>query len=416
MPLFAKILIVGFLIVGSYFFYERSRLNQTAKITYQTATAEKGTLITTISASGSVSSTGNIDISTSVSGTVSEVYAKNNDALQKGQEIATISLDSTSAQKQASAWSSYLSALNSLKSTEQNKASLELQVLKDQQTTLSTQKDVDYKDTHPVNSATGTGYTELERQIIDSARAQAQKSLEISTAKLNSYQVSVDAAKASVASSLASYQQTSNIIYAPADGVLSNFSLITGQAIAATIGTISPTSSQTQISVNISEIDAVKVESGQKVTLTFDAYADKTFTGKIMSIDTSGAVSSGVTNYPAIILMDKTDLKIFPNMGVSATIITSVKDSVVLIPSSYIQTQNEQTIVKVQKNGKITDVLVELGDANDTQTEIISGISAGDTVVTALSTTNATTNTNQSSIFGSFGGNRSGGAIRIPRD
>jgi len=427
LPLFLKILIIGGLVVGGYFFYQKNKLNQTAKTEYQSAIAEKGTLINTISASGSVSSTGNVDITTSISGTVREVFAKNGDTLQKGQEIAEIILDETSTQKQTSAWSSYLSALNSLKTTEQNKSSLELQVLKDQQTTLSTQKDVDYKDTHPVNPTTGTGYTELERQIIDSARAQAQKSLEISIAKLNNYQATLDAANAALSASWESYKQTSNIIYTPADGILSNFSLVAGQAITATsnssgtttsqsIGTISPTNSQTQISINLSETDAVKVEPDQKVSLTLDAYSDKTFTGKVLSIDTSGSVSSGVTNYPATILMDKTDLKVFPNMGVSATIIVSVKSNVVLIPSSYIQTQNEQSIVKVQKDGQIKDVAVELGDANDTQTEIISGINEGDTIATIVSATSSSSSStiNETSIFGSFGSGRGGGGM-MPR-
>jgi len=69
---------------------------------------------------------------------------------------------------------------------------------------------------------------------------------------------------------------------------------------------------------------------------------------------------------------------IYPNMAVDASIITTVKDNIVLVPNAAVQ----GSTLRVMKNGKLTSVDVTVGLSNDTQTEIVSGVSDGDTVVT----------------------------------
>ncbi len=170
--------------------------------------------------------------------------------------------------------------------------------------------------------------------------------------------------------------------------------------------------------MNLTEIDVPKVTIGDKTTVTFDALSGKTFAGKVISIDTVGTVTSGVTNYPAVIALDTANTQILPNMSATANIITATKDNVMLIPSSAVQTQNDVSAVRVMKNGKVSEVTVEIGLSSDTQTEIVSGITEGDTVVSSVtqSTGSSTSQTGQSP-FGIFGGGQRGGnQIRIPRD
>jgi len=133
----------------------------------------------------------------------------------------------------------------------------------------------------------------------------------------------------------------------------------------------------------------------------------------VLIVDTNGQVASGVTTYPATIVFDTSAPNIYPNMSVNADIITNVKDNVILVPSGAIQTSNNQSTVQILKNGKPTDVTVELGDSNDTQTEIVSGVSEGDLVVTNV-VTKSTTQTSGSafSIFGCRG--LGGGAAARP--
>src|SRR3989338_2805301 len=67
--------------------------SQVPKIKYETATAEKGTLITSISGSGTVTSGNYTNVTTKTSGVVNKVYVTNGDTVTKGQKIAEVELD-----------------------------------------------------------------------------------------------------------------------------------------------------------------------------------------------------------------------------------------------------------------------------------------------------------------------------------
>jgi HlyD family secretion protein len=168
------------------------------------------------------------------------------------------------------------------------------------------------------------------------------------------------------------------------------------------------------MTVNMTQIDVPKIKIGNKVTVTLDAFSGKTFTGKVISIDSVGAVSSGVTTYPTVILLDTDSADILTNMTGQANIITDVKDEALLVPVSAIKTQTDGTSsVQIMKNGVPTTVTVEAGVSSDTQTEILSGVSEGDTIVTSTVSTGAKTTSSTSSPFSLFGNNRGGGgAVR----
>ena len=166
------------------------------------------------------------------------------------------------------------------------------------------------------------------------------------------------------------------------------------------------------LSINLTEIDVPKVTIGDKATITFDAFSDKTYTGKVISIDTVGSVSSGVTNYPTVILLDTKSNAILPNMGISANIITNTKDDVLLVSSSAVKTDDSNNnYIQILKNGKPVNQNVEIGLSSDSQTEITSGLSEGEIVITSTSQTTTNTSTQTQSVFGGFGGRSGGGGM-----
>jgi len=231
----------------------------------------------------------------------------------------------------------------------------------------------------------------------------------------------VNQSQTSVNSAWLSYQQVSPIIYAPISGTVTGLSLQKGIVLVAQSTTSGSASSQkiasiktdapAQLSVDLTEVDVTKIEIGDKATITLDAFPDKTYTGKVISVDTIGSVSSGVTSYPAVIGLDAEAPEILPNMSVNAKIITSVVNDVILISSTAIQTTNGESMVKVLKDGQVSSVVVEIGEANDTQTAVISGLNEGDVIITGvIASTNskATNSSTTSSPFSGFGG----GAVR----
>ncbi len=370
-------------------------------VSYQTMVAERGTLVVSVTASGSISSGNDVNITTNVSGTVNRIYVKNGDKVTQGQKIAEITLDQSSEQKKTAAWASYLSAQNQLNSSVANYNSLQAAAFSANQKFI--------------NGAAARGLAASDPTYIQEYATWLQ-----AEANYKNQAGVVASARASLSNTWINYQQTSPTITAPIAGVVSNLVLAPGISISASTGSSTNTTSAAQIvgtitkadgglltTVNVSEIDATKVLAGQKVTLTMDAFPGKTFTGKVLIVNTNGQVSSGVTTYPTTIVFDKTMDNIYPNMGVSAKIITKVVDDVILVPTAAISTVGGQNSVRVVKDGKLETVTVEIGEANDTQTVIVSGLGEGDSIVTSASGTASTTRTTTgASPFGTLGGNR----------
>lgn len=370
---------------------------------YQTAQVEKGTLITSVSASGTVSQGGSVGITTAATGIVSNVYVADGDIVSQGDKIADITLDIASQQKQAAAWSSYLSAKNSLVSAQNNLNSLNSAMWKTQQTFI--------------NGAVARGLTADDPTYI-----QQSSDWTLAENQYKNQKEVIVQAQAALNSAWLSYIQLSSVITAPISGRVSGLTLTPGLPIngEGALGTIVLEQGQPQVNVNLTEIDVTKVAPMQKVTLTLDAFPDKTFTGKIVAINTNGSVSSGVTTYPATIAFDTALNNIYPNMAVNARIITNIRENVLLVPSAAVQMSNGESSVRVMRDNQMTQVAVETGDSNDTRAEIISGINEGDLVITGTtgSTTVRTGGSNTTSPFSSFGGARGsfgGGGVMIRR-
>lgn len=395
----ATLLLVGG-ISGSKILAQRGQQPQ-----YQTAQAEKGTLITSVSASGTVSQGSSVNITTDATGVVNNVYVKDGDIVTKGEKIADITLDVSSQQKQAAAWSAYLSAKNSLDAAFAKVNSLQAAEFKANQTFI--------------NDAVARGLVTNDPTYIqeDALWLQAETDYKNQAAVITQSQ-------SAVSSAWLSYIQLSFTVTAPASGIVSGLTLtpglpITEQGIGSgtststphTLGTVTLEQGSLQANVNLTEIDVTKVKTGQKVTLTLDAFPDKTFTGVVSAINTNGAISSGVTTYPATITFDTAINNIYPNMGVNAKIITNIKNSVILVPSVAVQTTNGQLTVRVLRNGQVTQVSVEAGNSNDTETEIILGIHEGDEVV--IGNTTSTTRSGQGGTTSPFGGRGFGGGGNV---
>lgn len=418
---FAKVPLLGKLavlivILSILWFGVRPMFVGGSKTTYTTDTATKGTLITTVTASGNVSSANSASVSTQTSGVVSQIFVKNGDTVKSGDAIAQVDLDMDGQQRAEQALASYQNAKNSLSSAQAQMYSLQSSMFSKWKTYTDIAENSTYQNLDGSPNTSNRTLTQFTTVQDDWLAAEVQYA---------NQQNVVAAAQTSVNSAWANYQQASPTIYAPISGTISGLSLQVGSVLTAQTSSTGTSTSQrianiktvaTPVAVvNLSEVDVPKVKVGNKATLTMDAFPNQTFTGKIVSIDTTGSVSSGVTTYPAYINYDTAVDGIYPNMAVDASIITKVVDNVIMVPNAAVQTSTSGTsTVRIMKNGTVTNVDVTVGGSNDTDTEIDSGVNAGDTVVTG-STTTGTTGSTTSSPFsslgrGGFGGG--GGAAR----
>lgn len=438
-PLLLKALLILIFIASFWLLKTKVFSKASAPPQHQTALVQRGTLISSINASGTISGGNNTTIYTSASGLVTKVYVKNGDKVTQGQKLADIKLDQDAVAKQSSAWASYLNAKNNYENALINKASLVASVDSSNKAVMDAQNAVNTMNENISNGignpSTRKSYTDLEKNSITSTLTIARQNYNIANQKLAQADQSIAAALAQKTSAWHAYQQTSPTITAPASGIISNFALTPGISLANLSSTSSSSgsgSSNTQsvgvitnpdnlitANVDLTEIDVVKAQPGQKVTLTMDAFPGKTFTGKILAINTNGKSSSGVTTYPATIVFDSGLPTMYPNMAVTAQIITGVRDDVLMVPNAAVKTSAGQSTVQVLKDNQPSTVVVEIGTGNDTHTEIVSGLNPGDTVITntILPSSGASSGSQMGrSPFSTFGGVGAGGnAVRIMR-
>lgn len=214
-------------------------------------------------------------------------------------------------------------------------------------------------------------------------------------------------------------------VRAPFDGVIARIQVQpTDQASASTVlATLLTSAKIAQVSLN--EVDAAKIKVRQKVTLTFDAVTNLEIAGQVFEVDPIGTVSQGVVNYTAKITFDTQNDQVKTGMSVGAAIVTDFKADALLVPNSAVhQSANGATVqvlngiepnIDSTAQGVTSPTLpetraIQIGLANDQQTEVTEGLQAGDQVVarTIDPNTTAQTTSQQSSsrapTMGGFGG------------
>ena len=148
--------------------------------------------------------------------------------------------------------------------------------------------------------------------------------------------------------------------------------------------------------INVSEMDVVRVEVGQKVTFTADALDGQEFTGVVEKVNINGTTQNGNTSYPVTVAVDGVGDQLaaeglLPGMSVSANIIVEEVGSVLCVPVDAIQRSETPYVLvagegALDENGGLADFTkleqrpVELGRNNDEYIEVLSGLEEGDVV------------------------------------
>jgi len=206
-------------------------------------------------------------------------------------------------------------------------------------------------------------------------------------------------------------------IYAPFNGLISDIKVKRGDSVSSGTALATLITEQKIAEISLNEVDAAKVKTGQKATLTFDALPEVSITGKVVEVDTVGTVSQGVVSYGVKIALDTDEERIKPGMSVTADIIIDAKTDVLVLPNSAVKSQGNSYYVELVKadeklsqqllanvSGVIlpkspTSQSVEVGLSNDTSTEIVSGLKEGDIVVSSTITPVQTTQTQRTQQF-----------------
>lgn len=235
----------------------------------------------------------------------------------------------------------------------------------------------------PIFRMTSRTAEKLMRNYKD-ALDKAQESVESAQSKLESTQDNYD--NYTITAPISGQVITKN--FKVGDNITKNTSSTT------TLATIYDLSSLT-FKMSIDELDIQSVKVGQKVTVTADAFEGQTFSGTVTNVSLESTYSNGVSTYPVTVTMDEAG-NLLPGMNVDGVITLEEANDVLTIPVDALMRGNQVYIkddsVKEQ-NGPVPAgfkaVEVETGLTNDSYVEIKSGLSEGDTVYVAKSSTDS---------------------------
>jgi len=142
-----------------------------------------------------------------------------------------------------------------------------------------------------------------------------------------------------------------------------------------------------EIEVDVNESYIARVEPGQAVTAVLDAYPDWQIPSRVRTIIPSADRQKATVKVRISFL--KLDPRILPDMGIKVTFLGAEPEkksspaaaAAIVIPQSAVRDEDGKKIVYLVKDDKAERRAVTLGASRGSDTEVIAGLTPGDTVV-----------------------------------
>ncbi|HSS03303.1 MAG TPA: efflux RND transporter periplasmic adaptor subunit [Kofleriaceae bacterium] len=283
-------------------------------ITFSTVTVSKGPIAAQVTANGTLSAVGTVQVGAQVSGRVVELHADFNDKVKKGQIIAKLDAQVLQAQIDQSAANLALAAANV------NKAAVAVSDTERQWKRQKTLQDQQLVAGATVESAQ-VAYDTARAALVASRASQSQAAASLAQAKLN-----------------LSYAT----IYSPVDGVVLSRAVDVGQTVAASLQapvlfTIAEDLARMQIDTAVAEGDVGRLTEGMKATFTVDAFPGRQFNGVVRQVRNAPTTTQGVVTYDAVIDVDNSDKALRPGMTANVTFVLAQVADAVKIPNSALR-------------------------------------------------------------------------------
>jgi len=194
--------------------------------------------------------------------------------------------------------------------------------------------------------------------------------------------------KAQVALDKANNNLKKAVMVAPFDGVIAAVNIKEGDSLSAwdyatrtIVEIIDP--GKMELSAEVDEIDIPKVKLGQRAVISVDALPDIQLEGKVTSISPLATEESGLILYKIKVSFDVPEGSgLRAGMSATADIIINGRSNVLLVPNRAIgQDSQGKPVVKVMVGEQVEERAVVIGISDGSQTEIVSGLNEGETVV-----------------------------------
>ncbi len=308
------IIVIGAIGGGAYYYLNNKSEADTGDTPpYQFAKIERKTVLNMVSATGTIAAKDEVEVSTQVSGRLTQIYVDFNHEVEAGQLVAQID-------------PAVLDASVKMEQADLKRFQAQLQQAKNK-----------YDRFKPVYEE---GF--------------------LSDNDFEPYEIQVQTAEANVLSAEAALDRALRNrsyaeIVAPISGVVIDRTVEPGQTVAANFNaprlfSIAADLSEMEILANVDESDIGQIKVGQEVRFSVAAYTEKSFTGEVEEIRLSPKVIQNVVNYTVVVNADNPDGDLLPGMTATMDFVIEEVEDALSVPASALNLkQNDDMLAYMQK-------------------------------------------------------------------
>jgi HlyD family secretion protein len=358
-----------------------------------TGTVEQGTYLEEITGNGVLAPFESVAVTPEIDGTIAELKVAEGDMVTAGQLLFTIDspdLDSQIAAAQRGVDSANLNVSGAV--TGRDEATRAADAAYTSYTSLKATVDWGRQ----AAQAAGEPFDEMAaQQQLDAAWQQYEASKsQISSAKQQVAAANLQLADAQAALDAAWKNGEKRSVYAPITGQVVTLNLERGmklstQASSGQAPLRIADLSKMKVTLNINELDIIKLRVDQVATVSFDAVADLTSEAKVSRISTvsaagataqesmGGSGGSGIVTFPVEMIIENPDSRLKIGMSAQAGIVIKRLENVLIVPALALQGDGDQVTLQVKgEDGSFAPVEVKVLERNDS-TAAIEGLTAG---------------------------------------
>ena len=337
---------------------------------FRLAKVDTGTIVSAVSATGSVNPVVTVLVGSQLSGQIRELLADFNSPVKSGQVIARLDADQIEArmaQARADLKASEAALVMQRAQSERARAEIDnaranvannrANIVRSEAVLKDAERDYQRKSDLLKRGAGTAADTDRAETAVDTARAQlvasraqleaAAAAHEASQAAMRVSESQIVAAQAQITQREAAIQQVqvdldNAEIRSPIDGVVIQRSIDVGQTVAASFQApelfrIAQDLRRIEIWASVDEGDVGRVQAGQDVTFTVTAFPGTTFRGEVMQVRLGPQTIQNVVTYTVVIAADNADLRLLPGMTATVRIVSDRRDQVMRVPNAALR-------------------------------------------------------------------------------
>jgi HlyD family secretion protein len=343
---------------------------------YRTVRVDRGSITSTISATGNLNAVVTVEVGAQVSGNIKELFADFNTKVKKGQLVARIDPEIFQArvnQAQANLAAARSSVGNAratlaksvadISSAKAQVAIMKANLAKEKVNASDAQVKYNRQQSlfnQGLIATADRDTAQATRDAEDAAVAAAQAQVEAATEAVNSAeaqraiaQTQVTTAEAQVKQQEAALQQSQidldhTYIYAPVDGTVISRKVDVGQTVVASLQApalfeIAQDLTKMQVDTNVDESDVGRVQVGQNATFTVDAYPGRKFHGQVVEIRKAPINVQNVITYDVVVAVSNPDLKLLPGMTANISVMVDQRQDALRVMNSALRFRPVET-------------------------------------------------------------------------